>query len=174
MALTYRAIATYTVDSAGAASIDFTVIPQTYTDLAVMTSIRGNQDNGIIYYLRFNGDSGTNYSNRYILKDSSDPTPQTANDTSQNKMFLGIVGGATPTASTFSNDLIYIPNYTSSNNKSLSFDGAMENNSTTQWMSLTAGIWSNSAPITSISIFPNTNVWIQHSTATLYGIKNTV
>ena len=172
MASTYTPIATVTVGSGGSSSIDFTSIPGTYTDLCLLTSIRGNQDNGIIYYVRFNSDGGNNYSYRYILKDSSDPTVVSSSGSAQNKLLLGIVGGATPTASTFSNDMLYIPNYTSSNNKSLSFDSTMENNSTMQWMSLAAGLWSSSSAITSISIFPNTNVWIQHSSATLYGIKN--
>jgi hypothetical protein len=170
MATTYKAIATVTVGSGGAATIDFTSIPQTYTDLVIMSSVRGNQNNGIELYLRFNG-STSGYSGKYILKDSSDATPVSGNSYTD-RLFCGIVGGATPTASTFSNDIIYIPNYTSSNNKSLSIDSVMESNSTVQWMTLASGLWSNSSAITSISLYPNTNVWIQHSSATLYGIKN--
>ena len=171
MATTYEAIATVTVGSGGASSIDFTSIPQTgYTDLLILSSIRGNQNNGIELYLRFNG-STSGYSGRYLLKDSSDPTAVSGTSYTD-RLLCGIVGGATPTANTFSNDTIYIPNYTSSNNKSVSIDNVMENNSTMQWMALTAGLWSNSSAITSISLYPNTNVWIQYSTATLYGIKN--
>jgi len=39
---------------------------------------------------------------------------------------------------------------------------------------LGAGLWSNTAAITSITLFPeNGTAWVQHSSATLYGIKNT-
>jgi hypothetical protein len=165
---TMTLISAVTVGSGGASSIDFTSIPQTYTDLVILTSIRGNQDNGITYLLRFNN-STSGYSGKYLLKDSSEATPVSGNSQTD-RLFLGVVGGATPTASTFSNDSIYIPNYTSSNNKSVSIDSAMENNSTMQWMSLSSGLWSNSSAITSITLYPNVNVWIQHSTAYLYGI----
>jgi hypothetical protein len=38
----YNLIATTTVGSGGAASIDFTGIPQTYTDLFLVSSLRSN------------------------------------------------------------------------------------------------------------------------------------
>ena len=40
MAVTHNLISTITVGSGGAASIDFTSIPQTYTDLLVKISLR--------------------------------------------------------------------------------------------------------------------------------------
>jgi hypothetical protein len=43
MALTYTAIKTVTVGSGGAANIDFTSIPQTYTDLVLKVSARMNR-----------------------------------------------------------------------------------------------------------------------------------
>jgi len=164
-------IYTVTVGAGGQAEIEFTNIPQTYSDLCILTSVRGNQNNGILYYIRFNQDSGANYSYRYILKDSTDG-PISASGSSQSSMLLGIVGGATPTASTFSNDFLYIPNYTGNNFKSINADIVMENGSSMQWMSMAAGLWSSTAAINNIRIFPNTNVWIEGSKATLYGIKN--
>ena len=40
MAVTFTQIASVTVGSGGAASIDFTSIPSTYTDLCIKTSIK--------------------------------------------------------------------------------------------------------------------------------------
>lgn len=167
---TMTPIQTVTVGAGGQSAIEFTNIPQTYTDLVIMSSVRGNQNNGIELLLRFNG-STSGYSGKYILKDSTEATPVSGNSYTD-RLFCGIVGGSTPTAGVFSNDVIYIPNYTSSNNKSLSIDSVMESNSTVQWMTLASGLWSNSSAITSISLYPNTNVWIQNSTATLYGIQS--
>ena len=56
------------------------------------------------------------------------------------------------TSSTFSSHSVYIPNYAGSNNKSTSSDNASENNATTAYIYLMAGLWSNSAAITSIAI----------------------
>ena len=83
------------------------------------------------------------------------------------------VPGATATASTFGNGDIYIPNYAGSNYKSASADTVSENNASTGYDDMTAGLWSNTAAITSIAIssFTSSTI-IQYSTFYLYGIKN--
>jgi hypothetical protein len=88
--------------------------------------------------------------------------------------FSDILGipAATSTANTFGNVAIYIPNYTSSNNKSISVDGVGENNATTAFADLYAGLWANSSAITSITLYNIISDFAEFSTATLYGIKN--
>ena len=61
---TYDAIATQTLSSA-AASVTFSSIAGTYTDLVLVTSIR-KSTTGVSAYLRANNDSGTNYSTTYL------------------------------------------------------------------------------------------------------------
>jgi len=78
---------------------------------------------------------------------------------------------ALDTASTFGNGQVYIPNYAGSNNKSTSADTVSEDNATLAYSALTAGLWSNTAAITSITIAAVTN-FAQYSTAYLYGISN--
>jgi hypothetical protein len=57
------------------------------------------------------------------------------------------------TANTFANVEVYIPNYTSTNQKSVSADAVSEQNATTAYMALTAQLWSNlTTAITSISV----------------------
>ena len=69
----------------------------------------------------------------------------------------------------------YIPNYSGSTYKSLSIDGVTEDNVTSNtgpYASLYAGLWSNSAPINSITLYPNGSAnFAQYSTFTLYGVK---
>ena len=170
MANTYVAIATVTVGSGGAANIEFTSIPQTYTDLAILLSARCSQSaitgNCTI---AFNGTSA-NSSRRNLNGSGSAVSSTNASDG-----YIGDVVGANATASTFGNMQVYIPNYTSSNNKSFSVDTVTENNGTEAWDQLIAGLWSNSAAITSIKfapLSPQTWTFSQYSTATLYGIKN--
>jgi hypothetical protein len=88
---------------------------------------------------------------------------------------VNFIANASSTASTFGNTLIYIPNYLSSNNKSFSVDNVTENNATAALASLIAGLWSNSAAITSIKfepLSPQTWTFNEYSTAYLYGISN--
>ncbi len=78
-------------------------------------------------------------------------------------------------ASTFASTEVYIPNYAGSTNKSYAVDQVQETNGTTAYMNLLAGLWSNTAAITSIKIEgrDTTITMVQHSTATLYGISRT-
>lgn len=171
MPTTYEAIATVTVGSGGASTITFSSIPQTYTDLVLLTSLRdtastvGNAGIRVI----FNGNS-SGYSTRWIFG-----TGSTALSTTDSGSWIrvGQQPGANATSNTFSNDFIYIPNYTVAVNKSISADSVGENNGTESYMTLTAGLWSNTAAITQIQLQSNSTSWAQHSTATLYGIKNT-
>jgi hypothetical protein len=170
MANTYTLIASYTVGSGGAATIDFTSIPATYTDLLVKYSLRTSTTAGATWYdvyLTFNGTT-TNYSGRFVYGDGSDDASGTDATTA---IFLR-PSASTSTASTFGNGEVYIPNYTSSNNKSVSVDNVSENNATSAFAGLTASLWSNSAAITSITLTAATGTLVQYSTAYLYGIKN--
>ena len=164
---TFTKIAAVTVGSGGAASMSFSSIPSTYTDLCVLTSARTNRAfpvDGIS--VNFNG-SSSNFSSRYL--EGFETSAYSATGTT----FAGSASGNTATSDTFGNSLLYIPNYTSSNFKSFSADGAGENNGTNNLLNLVAGLWSNTSAITSITILPTTGTsFNQYTTATLYGIKN--
>jgi hypothetical protein len=167
MATTYEAIATVTVGSGGAANINFTSIPATYTDLAVL--LCGRTDRAAIadsVAIRFN-DSTTSYTQRTLTGDGSSAgsASETNIDARQS--------GDTATASTFGSATYYIPNYAGSTNKSVSVDSVQENNATEAYMRLSAGLWSNTAAITKITLVSiNAANFKQYTTATLYGIKN--
>jgi hypothetical protein len=169
MATTYTKIATVSVGSGGAANIEFTSIPSTYTDLVLKISGR-NTANSSIVDLTFNG-STSGYSYRGVYGIGSG-TPASNNGSSVASIALLALEVSTYTASTFSNQEIYIPNYAGSQNKSVSADEVTENNATLSVASLYAGLWANSAAITSIKLDPDSGNFAEYSTATLYGIKN--
>jgi hypothetical protein len=177
MANTYVAIATTTVGSGGAASIDFTSIPGTYTDLVIKVSARTSNTDGYTggLSLRFNNDSSSVYSFRHLYAATS--TPASGNGSAQSYLRLPDAPGSSLTASTFGNQEIYIPNYTSSNNKSVSVDSSAESNSNTDFQyqnMLLAGLWSSSSAINQVTLFggnAGTLNFLQYSSATLYGIK---
>ena len=159
---TYIKIATVTVGAGGQAAMEFTSIPSTYTDLLVVNSGRDNSGNST-FTLRFNG-STTGYSQRRLVGNGS-----AASSSTDASSILILSNDNSATANTFSNVSIYVPNYAGSSNKSVSSDSVTENNGTTAYAWMGAGLWSNTAAITSISLL--TTSWLQYSTATLYGIK---
>jgi hypothetical protein len=170
MANTYTLIASVTVGSGGAASMDFTSIPQTYTDLQILVSTRkatsGSTDLGIT----FNGVTSGYYYRH--LKGNGATVSSGLGSNSSYYYIEDVVPGSDYTANTFGSATIYIPNYTSSNAKSMSTDGVSENNSTTAFTNLNAGLTNATAAITSIGIKSGTGSLAQYSTAYLYGISN--
>ena len=167
MANTYTLIASSTVGSGGTGTITFSSIPATYTDLKIVASVRGNANYANqSYEIRPNGSTSSMTARRIYGSGSSAASDSTP--------YIEGVGN-TATASTFSNDEIYIPNYTSSNYKSISIDNVSENNATTAYAMLSAFLWSNTAAITSIdltTVGSGSPLFVQYSTFYLYGIKN--
>jgi hypothetical protein len=155
--------------NASAASVTFSNIPQSgYTDLKIVGSIRDATGGaGAYLYLRFNGDTGSNYSTRTI--EGNGASAASYANTSQNKMLLWNTNGGGSTANTFANSELYVPNYLLSNQKSISFDTVAETNATTQYMDLVAGIWTGTAAINSVTFLPD-SAFAANSTFSLYGL----
>ena len=177
MANTFQLIASSTVGSGGAANITFSSIASTYTDLIIKWSLRSSSTSGNTEYVqvRFNGSAAANYTSRSVFGGGSSAYSGTRS--SQTELWTGTssftANNANDTANTFSNAEILIPNYAGSNAKSSSIDAVAENNSTTtNQLGMTAGIWTLTSAITSISLFPLSGNWVQYSTAYLYGVKN--
>ena len=166
MANTYTLIASSTVGAGGAASIDFTSIPSTYTDLAIVASLRSDYSGqGIALRINPNG-SGSNMTAKVLLGSGS-----SASSFSDTIAYASSVAN-TSTANTFGNVSWYIPNYASSNNKSISVDFVTETNASAAIMGLSAGLWSVTTAISSLSILTTAGNLMQYSTAYLYGVKN--
>ena len=177
---------TVTVGSGGAASISFSSIPGTYTDLILKLSLRsssttgGNRD---YFMFRINGSSGTNYSNRYLYCiDAGAPVSGTQSAISYSSVY--VTSSADGLVSTFGNAEIYFPNYTSSSAKTNTVDAvALQNQVTGGAIGITGALWNpaTQAAITSLTIYPGNGssndptygggtTWAQYSTASLYGI----
>lgn len=172
MADTYTLLEKITVGAAGASSVTFTSIPQTYTDLQILVSARSTRTSDFRdeLFIRFNSDSGNNYSVRDL--NGSGSTAGSSSSLTTNYLKRGTTPTDNATASTFSNNTIYIPNYTGSNQKSVSTEEVTENNSATNnYLDLRAGLWTGTSAITSISLTPEVGPnFAQYSTFYLYGI----
>jgi hypothetical protein len=166
MANTYTLIASYAA-SGTVASIEFTSIPATYTDLLVKVSLRGTSNIGVAGLILEYNSSSSNLTYIRLLGDGSAASSATSTIGQ-----ISVVQGGNATANTFSNQEIYIPNYTSANYKSANGDSVNENNATTEYMSLNRHLWNDTAAITSLKLSPNAGSLVQYSTAYLYGISN--
>lgn len=171
MANTFTKIASVTVTaSGGAADMTFSSIPATYTDLCVLVSGRSIRSaTNDVLYMQFNS-SATGYSSKVLEGSGAAASSYSGGSTA----FSDINGipAASSTANTFGNTMIYIPNYAGSNYKSISADSVGENNATTAYADLYAGLWSNTAAVTDIKLYCIISNFAQYSTAVLYGIKN--
>ena len=152
-----------------AASIEFTSIPQDATDLVLLMSGRSarTSDGRDEVFIRFNGDSGANYTNRALRGSGSAADSVTNPTTSISRVNLP---SSTTTSNTFGNGIIYILNYTALVAKSVSVDNVMENNATFSFQEIVAGLWNNTAAITSISFTPEVANFEAGSTISLYKI----
>lgn len=171
MAYTYSKLATYSVGSGGTATLNFTNIPQNYTDLMLVASLRSDTgDVSSNTWLTFNGISSSSYSSR-ITYTSNGSTITSGEQISGTKTTILFSNSSTSTSNTFGNMSIYIPNYTSSDYKSWSADYVTENNAAAAHLGVISGLFSITSPITSIMLQPYATTWLQYSSIHLYGIK---
>ncbi len=139
-------------------SVVFDNIPQTgYTDLKIVISALGGSTEGM--YIRFNG-STTGFAGRYLIGDGTTPVSGVLD------RYIGSIMNQTVTPN---NVDVYIPNYTSSNSKSFSVDSSQENAATLGYGNIIAGLWSNSAAISSITL-EAANSFRANSSFSLYGV----
>lgn len=148
------------------ASITFNSIPQTYTDLLLVCSVRTDNTNvpfsNIV--LLFNG-SSSNFSSIRMFGDGAGVGAYTATN------IAGLVSSAGATANTFGSTYIHIPNYAGAANKSYFVDSVSEHNSSTAYQEVIVGRWSQTAAISSISILgESSRNLLQNSSISLYGI----
>ena len=132
-------------------------------------------DGSLVYgstEIRFNSDSGANYSRTTLYGDGSSAASSNASGGSA-LIFPRSITGDTATANTFSNTEIYIPSYTVSQKKPISGFGVGENNSSSASMAANAGLWQGTAAITTIFIQSNGTNLLSGSSFYLYGISNT-
>lgn len=160
------------VGAGGAATIEFTSIPQDGVGLLVLISARttntaGNYQNNI--RVTFNN-SSSGYSERILYGDGS--SAGSGSSATSYLEFQYAVSAQATTANTFSNVSLLVSNYAGSTNKSVSVDSVTENNATNAFANITAGLWSNTSAITSLKLdgTANSGVFAQYSTASLYKI----
>jgi hypothetical protein len=164
-----------TVGSAGAASITFSSIPATYTNLQIRGIARNTGYSGggaqQQVFVQFNGDTGSNYNSHGLIGNG---TSASANfESTQTAMIpsYGIVPMTDAPANTFGGHILEILEYKNTNKyKTLRLLGGVDTNSVTSgYMNLGSGAWRNTNAITSITLFPQAGAFAQFTSYALYG-----
>ena len=166
MPATYEPIATTTLGTA-ASTITFSSIAATYTDLRVVlissTATAGNTVN----YLRFNSDTGTNYSSTWLTGDGS----TAASSSESSATFIRGGENANNTDAGLSFITYDVFSYAGSTNKTALVTNSRDNNGSGSTYRI-VGLWRNTAAINTVTIASSAGNYKIGTTATLYGIKN--
>ena len=161
MPATYEPIATTTLGSA-AASISFTSIPATFTDLRIVYVGAGTWTD--YPAMRFNSDSSSNYSWTYVSGNGS--AAQSGRFTNQTEFYPNI-GAVSPELITYD-----IFSYAGSTYKTTLWNEVADKNGSGT-ISPKVGLWRSTSAITRIDIlglYGSSNLLGAGTTATLYGI----
>lgn len=153
-----------------ATSVVFDNIPQTgYTDLKLVASARTNRVGFNVdgLELRFNG-STTGDSTVFL---QADPGSGVTSQTFSTFLAAGWTTNTDDTADTFGLAEAYIANYAGNQFKTVSGSTAIENFAVQGIEYISAGLWQNTAAITSITLLSSTgNTFQVGSTFSIYGI----
>lgn len=166
---TYEPIATNTLGTA-TATVTFSSIPQTYTDLICVIDGRGSRaDYDVGVNIRFNSDTGSNYSWTYLYGGDSSGSLRAANQTE----ILGRMLSASATANVRSNMILHINNYSNTTTYKTLLERLNEppSGGADYGMGVVAGLWRNTAAISTLSLTTGINDFNSGCTFTLYGIK---
>jgi hypothetical protein len=166
MPATYEKIATTTLGS-NQTDVTYTSISSAYTDLILVCQYASQIDN-YNFFIRFNSDSGTNYSSTHAVGQASASSNRLSNYSS---IFMTQYWGASTTLQKPGLTIANIMNYSNTTiHKTVLFrDNAVKNDGSMQ-SGLGVGLWRNTSAITTITFGTNSGYLVSGTTATLYGI----
>ena len=170
MPSTYTLISSNILTSS-AASVTFSAIPSTYTDLVLRTSLRVDSATTRTGAKLTINSITSGYSETYLLNYDS---VATSGQYTGNAFFWNeYIDGNNATSNTFSSGELYIPNYAGSTNKPMSLYSVAEGNSTTGYGAYSKALLSsNTAIISSITFAGNSTAqFVSGSSFYLYGIS---
>lgn len=170
MPLTYSLIAS-SQSASNVSNVTLSSIPSTFTDLKLVISARTNRaaDEDSVG-IAFNDGLGAT---SWVLLFNQGSSLQAGNSTSlgYGVAFAGRVAAANTSSNQFSNLELYIPNYSTSTNKTFSTTGGVDPTGT-PYSTLLLSMRTLTSAISSILIVPgNGTQFIAQSSFHLYGIK---
>ena len=162
---TYTPISSITL-SANTATITFSGIPQTYTDLILVAQAKSTTSGSSFnnYRIQFNGDTTSLYSDTFLSGNGTSAT--STRDSGQTVIYAGILPQTSASAEV---SIFHFMNYSNTTtNKTVLCRGNM--GGTSGGVNATVGLWRSTAAITRIDLFMSSADITSGSTFTLYGI----
>ena len=166
MPSTYTLISS-NVLSSNAASVTFSSIPATFTDLVLRASTRNSSGGTCVIATTFNGQASGYSVTRLRGTGSSASSGRTSSAT---YLYFSLTD-STYTANTFSNWEMYLPNYLSTTSKPVSNFSVTENNATASYIDVNAGLSNITSAITSVTLTADGDTFVSGSSFYLYGIS---
>ena len=162
---TYEPIATTTLSSSQN-TVTFSSIPQTYTDLVLVMNPISDTATNSFPYLRFNGDSGSNYSRTMIAGTGSVAESDRGSNESQGYFIYSTV---VETNAAF-NAILNINNYSNTTTNKTYLSRINVASGTRPRVEALVGLWRSTSAINQIVLYCGPNNFVSGSTFTLYGI----
>lgn len=179
MAATYEPIASQTLETS-VASITFSSIPSTYTDLVLIGYTRGTTADGyannVYGRVQVNGDTGSNYSTTTL--GTSNPsgtwTFYSGRTTNGSRLAAWPIPNSTHASGIFGPLKLQIMSYANENvyKTALLQSGYASNLTNYDGPRIEVGMWRSISTITSITIFLSAGNLESGSSFSLYGIKS--
>lgn len=167
MASTYTPIATYALGSA-TQYVDFLIIPQTYTDLILVSNAKDSGTGTVNTNAQVgNGsyDTGSNYSWTWL--GGSGTTAASGRGSNTTSYLTGAVSTGGNAVTT-----LHFQNYSNTTTyKTMLSRSSLADTASGQSVSAWAGLWRSTSAINQIRVYPGGQTWAAGSTFTLYGIQ---
>ena len=165
----FESISTVTVGAGGLSTITFSSIPSTYTHLQIRCYDKDDRGfAGSASSLRFNSDSGANYSDHGLVGDGTSIVSYAT--TSGTSAGLGNTAGGL-NSNIYGIQLVDILDYADTNkNKTIRTLGGADQNGF-GFSGLFSGSWRSTSAVNSITLYPLATLFNQYSSFALYGIK---
>lgn len=164
MPKTYEPIATQTLGSA-AATVTFSSIPGTYTDLVLVMSATGSSS-GLDIRVQVNSDTASNYSITRLLGYTTATSNRASNATYWQLTNSVGIGTTEPTA-----HILQFMNYSNATTNKTVLVRYNQFQSTFTEVAAEVGLWRSTSAINTITFSLSSSTYATGSTFTLYGIK---
>jgi hypothetical protein len=170
-----EAIATTYLEAA-AASVTFSSLGS-YEHLQIRVSGRDNYagSGGNTIYIRFNGDTGSNYSTHSMQAYNGSNVAADAY-TGQAYVYAGgrITGPLTPSSANYGTSVIDILDYRNANKNTTmqQMSGVVDDYEGNSYVWFSSSLWDNTAAVTSILLYPPSDDFERGTEMTLYGLNS--
>jgi hypothetical protein len=165
----YELISTQVLSSS-ASTVTFSSIPQTFRHLQIRTVVRGTAASEFVEMLmRFNGDSGANYSS-HVLRGTGSSVISQVNANSDTRIRFSSFGNSAPSG-VFAQKVIDILDYSSSAKNTTSRALVGNNGSSIFRIDLVSGLWMNTASVTSVAFSLGSGDFGSGTRFSIYGLR---